>query len=151
MRQRTIAHRLLAACALFAALCAGFPASALQLITESEAALPADHARDRGILRGPTIVIVAPSPDAGTIRSPLNLRIKFQSHGGAAINVDSVLLTYVKKPAVDLTQRIQRFIAPTGIDVENAEVPPGTHTLRVNVTDSDGRTSRADFTFTVSK
>ena len=62
-----------------------------------------------------------------------------------------MLLTYVKKPAVDLTQRIQRFIAPTGIDVQNAEVPPGTHTLRVNVTDSDGRASRADFTFTVSK
>ena len=142
---------MLAACVLFAALCAGFPASALQLITESEAALPTDHARDRGILRGPTIVIVSPSPAAGSIRSPLNLKIKFQGHGGATIDVDFVLLTYVKKPAVDLTQRIQRFIAPTGIDVQNAEVPPGTHTLRVNVTDSDGRASRADFTFTVSK
>lgn len=151
MRRRRIAPRLLAACALFAALGAGFPASALQLITESEAALPTDHARERGILRGPTIVIVSPAPAAGSIRSPLNLKIKFQGHGGATIDVDSVLLTYVKKPAVDLTQRIQRFIAPTGIDVQNAEVPPGTHTLRVNVTDSDGRASRTDFTFTVSK
>jgi len=151
MRPRRIARRLLAACALSAALCAGLPASALQLITESEAALPTDHARDRGILRGPTIVIVSPSPAAGSLRSPLNLKIKFQGHGGATIDVDSVLLTYVKKPAIDLTQRIQRFIAPTGIDVQNAEVPPGTHMLRVNVTDSDGRASRTDFTFTVSK
>jgi hypothetical protein len=151
MRPRRVTGRLVAACALFAALCAGFPASALQLITESEAALPADHARDRGILRGPTIVIVSPPPAAGSIRSPLNLKIRFQGHGGATIDVDSVLLTYVKKPAVDLTQRIQRFIAPTGIDVQNAEVPPGTHTLRVNVTDSDGRASRTDFTFSVSK
>jgi hypothetical protein len=35
--------------------------------------------------------------------------------------------------------------------VEDAEVPPGTHTLRVNVSDSNGHSSRADFTFTVTK
>jgi hypothetical protein len=146
-----IVRRLLGAGALLGVLFFAAPAGALQLITESEAALPADLGHDRGILRGPTIVIVSPSPAAGTLRSPLSLKIRFQSHGGAAIDVDTVLLTYVKKPAVDLTQRIRHFIAPTGIDVEDAEVPPGTHTLRVNVSDSNGRASRADFTFTVSK
>jgi hypothetical protein len=151
MRGAMIARRLLAPGALFGVLFFAAPAGALQLITESEAALPSDRAHDRGILRGPTIVIVSPAPAAGTIRSPLSLRIRFEAHDGATIDVDTVLLTYMKKPAVDLTQRIRRFIAPTGINVEDAQVPPGTHTLRVNVSDSHGHISRTDFTFTVSK
>lgn len=151
MRRGRTARGLFGAGALFSVLCFAVPANALQLITEREAALPADRAHDRGILRGPTIVLVSPAPTAGTITSPLNLKIRFQSHGGAAIDVDSVLLTYVKKPAVDLTQRIRGFITATGIDVEDAEVPPGTHTLRIDVGDSSGHVSRTDFTFTVTK
>lgn len=126
-------------------------AGALQLITASEAALPVDQSRERGISRGPTVVIVSPSPAAGTIKSPPVLKVRFESLGAAKIDVDSVLITYMKKPAVDLTQRIKPFVEATGIDVENAEVPPGTHTLRVNVTDTEGRSGWADLTFSVSK
>jgi hypothetical protein len=107
--------------------------------------------RERGITRAPSVVIISPSPAAGTIKSPLSLKIRFESHGGAGIDVDSVLLTYLKKPAVDLTQRVKPFIDASGIDVEDAEVPPGTHTLRVSVTDTDGRSSWRDVTFIVSK
>ncbi len=98
-----------------------------ELITSSEAALPTDQVtgRERGITRAPNVVIVSPSPAAGTLKSPLSLKIRFESHGGAEIDVDSVLLTYLKKPAVDLTQRIKPFIDASGIDVEDAEVPPG--------------------------
>jgi hypothetical protein len=94
---------------------------------------------------------VSPSPAAGTIKSPLILKVRFESHGTSKIDVDSVLVTYMKKPAVDLTQRIKPFVGATGIDVEDAEVPPGTHTLRVNVTDTEGRSGWADFTFSVAK
>jgi hypothetical protein len=149
---QTISRRLIGcACAVIACVLLAGPAGALQLITESEAALPVDQSYERGISRGQTVVIVSPSPAAGTIKSPLILKVRFESHGTSKIDVDSVLVTYMKKPAVDLTQRIKPFVGATGIDVEDAEVPPGTHTLRVNVTDTEGRSGWADFTFSVAK
>jgi hypothetical protein len=151
MSVQNISRRLIGACAVIGCALLAGPAGALQLITESEAALPADPSHERGISRGPTVVIVSPSPAAGTIKSPLILKVRFESHGTAEIDVNSVLVTYMKKPAVDLTQRIKLFIGATGIDVEDADVPPGTHTLRVNVTDSEGRSGWTDFTFSVSK
>jgi methionine-rich copper-binding protein CopC len=145
--------RFIAVCAVFAALYVAHPARALQLITAGEAALPAAQmlGQSRGISRGPTLVIVSPPPSAGTIKSPVNLQVRFQSHGASQIDPDSVLLTYEKAPAVDLTQRIKPYIAASGIDVENAEVPPGTHTLRLNVTDTDGHTTSVVFSFSVSQ
>jgi hypothetical protein len=95
-------------------LIAADAAGALELITSSEAALPAEQVtgRERGITRAPNVVIVSPSRAAGTLKSPLSLKIRFESYGGAEIDVDSVLLTYLKKPAVDLTQR--RSSTPAG-------------------------------------
>jgi len=145
--------RLIAFGAVLAAVLLVHPASALQLITASEAALPAAQplGQSRGISRGPTLVIVSPSPSAGTIKSPVNLKVRFQSHGASQIDLDSVLLTYVKAPAVDLTQRIKPYIAASGIDVENAEVPPGTHMLKLDVTDTDGHSTSIVFSFSVSQ
>jgi hypothetical protein len=139
--------------AVFAALVFSAPAVALQLITASEAALPPEPSvgHDRGISRGPTVIVISPAPGTGMLKSPVNLKVRFESHGGTWIDTDSVLLTYLRKPAVDLTQRVRAYIVPSGIEVDDAEVPPGTHTLRVDVTDSNGHTGWADITFTVSK
>jgi hypothetical protein len=140
------------ACVTGAVLALTTSAQAFQLITKREAALPvARGGYERGISRGPTITVVSPSPAAGTIQSPLELEIKFKSHGGARIDVDSVLVTYMKDPTVDLTQRIKPFIAATGIDAPDAQVPPGRHWLRVSVTDTNGRPGWIDFTFRVSQ
>lgn len=93
-------------CATGAVLALTPSAQAFPLITKREAALPAARGGyERGISRGPTITIVPPAPAAGTIQSPLELKIRFNSHGGAKIDVDSVLVTYMKNPTVDLTQR----------------------------------------------
>lgn len=148
---RTSLRPTLAVFAIGAALFLAAPAHAMQLITKNEAALPADTAAHRGISRGPTIVVVSPSPGAGTIQSPIELKIKFESHGSATVDADSVLVTYVKAPGVDLTARIKPFIAASGIDVKGAEVPPGAHTVRVHVADSYGHESSADFTFMVAQ
>jgi hypothetical protein len=138
---------------VFAAILLAGPAVALELITATEAALPADPliGHERGITRGPTVLIVSPPPGAGTIKSPLDLKVTFESHGGATVNLDSVLLTYLRRPAVDLTQRVRAFIASNGIEIKDAEVPPGTHTIRVSVSDSEGRNGSADLTFSVTK
>jgi len=148
-----ISRQMLGVCAIGLAVLPSIPAAAFQLITQSEAELPGAGSirHERGISRGPTISFVSPSPGTGTIKSPINIVIRFESHGGAAINANSVLLTYMKEPPIDLTQRIKPFITPGGIDIEDAEVPPGTHWLRVEVTDSHGYPSQADLAFTVSQ
>jgi hypothetical protein len=152
MRMGKAFYAVTVACALGATLIFAGPAAALQLITDKEAALPPmPVVHERGISRGPTIVVVSPSPNAGMVQSPVALKIMFESHGSATVNVDSVLVTYLKEPTIDLTQRIKPFIAASGIDVQDAQVPPGTHTLRIDVTDSQGHTNSTDFTFRVSR
>lgn len=126
-------------------------ARATQLITEDEARLPppkgAIAADRRGILRGPKVEIVSPR---GAAHSPLRLQLKFESFGGATINPDSVKVIYLRSPNVDLTPRVKPFIQASGIDMPQAELPPGEYMVRVDVKDSDGRPGTASFTFTIS-
>jgi hypothetical protein len=121
------------------------------LITEQEAKLPADPTRERDVIRGPTVRVVSPAPGAGTVTSPLYLRVRFESHGGTTINLDSIKITYKRLPPVDLTQRVRPFIKLDGIEMATAEVPPGTHTLRVDVKDTADRSGAVNLTFTVTK
>jgi len=132
-------------------LLTGGAAQATQLITEDEAKLPppkgAITADRRGILRGPKVEIVSPS---GAAHSPLRLQLKFESFGGATINPDSVKVIYLRSPNVDLTPRVKPFIQASGIDMPQAELPPGEYMVRVDVKDSDGRPGTASFTLTIS-
>jgi hypothetical protein len=122
------------------------------LITEQEAMLPplpgAVPVSQRGITRGPRVELVAPAKGIAPA-SPLRLHIKFTPYGGASIDPDSVKVTYVKSPAVDLTSRVRAFTRPTGIDLADAEVPNGEHLIRVDVRDNDGRTATTIFTLKV--
>jgi hypothetical protein len=153
MASRSIVPLSALSLALLAAFINARPAVAFQLITEAEAALPADlgEVHVRGISRGPTLVVESPQPGAGLQSSPMKLKVKFEAHGGAAINPDSVLLTYVKKQPIDLTSRVKPYIAASGIDAQDAEVPPGTHTIRVDVSDTRGHSNSIELTFSIAK
>ena len=48
--------------------------------------MPDDPVKMRGISRGPKILLVTPPATAGMIRSPFNLRIRFENHGGTRID-----------------------------------------------------------------
>jgi hypothetical protein len=126
---------------------------AIELITPQEAALPdAAGARQfdtRGVTRGPKIRVLSPAPDAGVVKSPLNLLLKFETYGGAAIDPLSVKVSYLKTPAVNLTQRISTLVTSGGIEVHAAEVPPGTHYIRVEIKDDAGRIGSIVFPLTV--
>jgi hypothetical protein len=121
----------------------------LELITEQEALLPADTIVTRGITRGPRVTVIWPAPNAGTIKSPLRLQIAFQSRGGHKVEPDSVIVTYMKLPPIDLTERVRSYIHDGGIDIDDAVVPPGHHRIRIEVMDTSGRSGTADFTFDV--
>ncbi|PKU22349.1 hypothetical protein [Telmatospirillum siberiense] len=115
------------------------------LITEQEARLPNDlqgEAEVRSITRAPTIAFVAPGNTAAT-QVPFPLVIRLSPHGGARIDPASVRVTYLKLPNIDLTDRLRPYLSPTGIAMPEAIVPAGTHVLKVDVTDSDGRRASA--------
>ena len=90
-------------------------ANALQLISEQEARLPDDQSQTRGISRGPKVLLINPAPTAGLIHSPFALKIRFESFAGAKIDPDSIVVTYKKKPAIDLTQRAKPLLHADGI------------------------------------
>ena len=126
-------------------------AGATQLITDEEAKLPppkgAVAAERRGILRGPKVDVILPGD---TLHSPLHLQLKFEAFGGAKIDPDSVKMTFLRTPNVDLTPRIKPFVQAAGIDMPDTELPPGEYTIRVDIKDSDGRTGTTSFVLKVS-
>ena len=113
------------------------------LITKAEAARPAPPdlgmLGTRGLTRGPAVEQVSPDPRKGA-KSPFPLEIKFIAHNDTTVDPASVKVTYLRSPSVDLTSRLKGHITANGIDLSDAEVPPGTHMLRIDIRDSQGRT-----------
>jgi hypothetical protein len=126
--------------------------SAEILITEAEARLPRDHDAGmptRGITRGPGIEQLLPQVDPPS-SSPFSLRIKFHSRNRVEIDPSSIRLTYLTRPPVDLTERVRKYVGPEGIELFDAEVPPGVHLLRVELKDKQGRPSSIIIKFNVA-
>src|SRR5262249_26508817 len=121
----------------------GAHASAEVLITASEAAQPPSSdvsMRVRGITRGPSVDQISPSPTVAVL-SPFELKIKFMARNGVTVDPAAVKVIYEKDTPVNLTDRLHNYISSDGIDMPNAEVPPGMHLLRVELSDSLGRKS----------
>jgi hypothetical protein len=120
------------------------------LITEQEAKLPPakDEKLDsRGITRGPRVALV----DGSAARSPFHLQFKFQSFGGAKIDVESLHVIPLKTPNVDLTSRVKPFAEADGIDMPEAESPAGEYSVRVELKDTDGRAVAKTFELKVAQ
>jgi hypothetical protein len=77
--------------------------------------------------------------------------LQFRAPGGAVIDPNSVVVTYLKEPAIDITQRITPFISADGINISQADVPPGKHQFWIELKDNDGRIGGAEFSFQVAK
>ena len=123
------------------------------LITADEAQRPAIANADltfrAGISRGPAIELVLPRPSEKSVRSPIHLQLKFEGRGGAQIDVDSLKLTYIRNPSADLTSRVKGFAKADGVDVPEAEIPPGMHIIRADVKDKEGRSGSLIFKLNV--
>lgn len=126
-------------------------AAGVVLITPDEAQLPTPKGvfAPRAITRGPHIELS--DSDSGELRSPLRLQLKFKGFGGASINLDSLHVTYLKQPNVDLTSRVRPYVQPAGIEIPDAEAPPGQHFVRVEIQDSEGRRTVTTFLLNVAK
>jgi hypothetical protein len=127
-------------------------AIAAPLISVKEAALPpaAGTLATRGISRGPAIKLTSPEADT-PVAAPFDFKVNFEPRGDAKIDPSSVKVVYMKSPFVDLTPRLKNAISANGIDFAKAEVPPGTHTIRVTVKDSEGRETNSVLNLVVNK
>ena len=120
----------------------------MQLVTTEEAAYPDNPYGFEGSWGSPTAsteveVVLPPSP--ALVQSPFHFKVRFKPHGGAAVDSDSIALTYWKVPAIDITQRIRHFIQGDTIDITDAELPAGMHPFRIDVKDNRGRLSAPFF------
>ncbi len=122
------------------------------LITPKEAALPpaAGTLATRGISRGPAIKLASPEADT-PVAAPFDFKVNFEARGDAKIDPSSVKVVYMKSPFVDLTPRLKSAISANGIDFAKADVPAGTHTIRVTVKDSEGRETNSVLNLVVTK
>jgi len=125
---------------------------AFKLISDKEAGLPDMPTAlvVRGITRGPGIKMTAPDPDAAPATAPFNLKVVFQPRGGSKIDIASVKVTYLKAQPVDLSDRVKPGLSEAGIDLKDAEAPPGAHAIQISVADSEGRKTSAVFTLKVA-
>jgi len=124
--------------------------SAAPLISAKEAALPAASGAlaTRGISRGPSVKLVSPEADT-PVSSPLDFKVNFEARGEGKIDPSSIKVVYMKSPFVDLTSRLKNSISASGIDFSKADVPSGSHTIRVTAKDTDGRETNTVFTLVV--
>jgi hypothetical protein len=131
--------------AVFLSLPGATTAIAFELITAAEAALPNMPDAEmnlRGVTRGPAIQQLSPSPSRG-VRSPTPVVVKLIARNKEAIDKDSLKVTYMKAQPIDLTSRIKAFVSDGGIVISEAQIPPGTHFIRIDVKDTQGRASTA--------
>lgn len=137
---------------VIAMILVSFGAQAAPLITPKEAKLPdaAGSLTTRGISRGPTVKCISPEPGS-SVKGPFEFKVSFEPRGGSTINASSVKVTYLKSPTVDLTPRIKASVTDGGIDMKQAEIPPGEHQIKISVQDSDGRESSTIVTLVGTK
>lgn len=131
----------------------------MMLITAQEAEmplgapqpLPVPVSPQRGITRPPEIDVEAPPRRGQPVRSPFQFRVDFVAHGGAHINPNSVKVIYLRQDNIDLTNRLKSAITANGINIPNAETPPGEYAFRIEVQDDDGRVSATDVVIDVAR
>lgn len=146
--------RIAASLIAFGLLTVSGSSHAFKLIKDDEAKLPSATAgtlTTRGITRGPGIKLVSPDISAGPVKSPFTLKVAFEPRGGAKIDAASVKVSYLKATPIDLLDRVKPGLSESGIDLANAEIPPGEHAIQVMLQDSEGRKSSTVINLSVVK
>lgn len=100
----------------------------------------------------PKIEVLQPLISGAPLANPIGIELKFSSAPDAHIDPAS-FRAYYGFLRIDLTERILKNvrIGPTGLKVENAEIPPGSHRLFLRVADSKEREAETELRFVVER
>lgn len=99
---------------------------------------------ERAVTTGPEIEIIKPGKASEHPR-PIDIQVDFQPQG-APVDLGTLKVTYVKLLNIDITDRVKPYASADGIRLERADLPSGTHTVRVSIADTRERESAATFT-----
>jgi hypothetical protein len=97
---------------------------------------------------GPLIEVLKPS-SGSPISVPLEISVKFVPRGGAPVDLTSLKVTLMKLFGIDITDRVRPYATPAGIQIPDAKLPSGEHTVRITVADASGGVSQKHVTLTV--
>jgi len=128
----------------------------MQLITSDEARQPdAVPGEVRGVREGVTAgdpqgpEIVVDSPEDGKhYQPPVAIEIAFRPRA-SQVDVTSLEVAYLKWISIDITDRVRPYATASGIRVANAELPKGSHKVRVTIADVEGRKTERTMQITV--
>jgi hypothetical protein len=133
------------------------PAYAFQLITAEDASGKSGPVLEsRGPIPGPVITVNWPEDHSKLASSPVAFDVTFKTFAATKVDLATVRIIYVKDPWVDLTKRVTDRLGPTGFEptgfkFDDAEVVSGTHTIRIEARDTEGRKGFTNITFTVGR
>jgi hypothetical protein len=114
------------------------------LITPEEAArvqAPTGDGKELvSAVKGSGPLIIVKSPKAfGRTRSPLNIFIAFEpGNSGQPPAMETLKVTLLGFFDINITDRLRDYISGTDLSVRDAELPMGTHRLRVLIKDISG-------------
>lgn len=98
----------------------------------------------------PQIRVLQPVISGKPLQNPLRIELQFVSEPNVEIDPDSFRAFYGFL-RIDLTERIVKNlrVQKSGLTVENAEIPPGSHRLFLRITDSKQRANETELRFVV--
>jgi len=140
---------------LFAGMAVTNFSHAFELITVEEAAQnahpPADFSFPKAalVVKPPSIEIR--QPNTRHLASPFDIDIRFVPEPGSRVKSDTLRIFYGWM-AVDITDRVRAWgttINAQGITAKGATVPPGHHTLTIQVADDRERVGKTELSFSV--
>lgn len=138
----------------FASTARGEDMGPLELITAQEAATqdmdPSQmHVEvGRGDENGPSIELLAPQIGS-PLKPPVPIAVKFIQRTGKDIDPSTFKLEYLKFITIDLTSRVKQYVTKEGINVPEAKLPSGTHTIRLSIGDITGAITKRILTIEV--
>lgn len=99
----------------------------------------------------PSITIVSPRSTVRPISTPVRIEVAFETSPGARIVPDTFKVLYGLLK-IDVTSKIRPYavVSEHGLLAEKAVLPPGTHRLLLQISDSAGRTAESEVRFSIS-
>jgi hypothetical protein len=102
---------------------------------------------------GPIIKVLRPDQvDGGPVpvlSKPVHISLQFEPVSQAKVDMASLKVIYLKLFGIDITDRLKPYVAGEAIDVPEADIPTGDHSIRVDIKDTSGKQSSQTFRFVV--
>jgi hypothetical protein len=125
------------------------------LVTPEEAAKAGERAEGWKELAaaiegaGPTIVVHDPRA-LNRVRAPLNIFVSFEpGKSGESPDMDTLSVTLIGFFDIDITDRVREHIIGDALKVDEANLPEGSHRLRLSIKDLSGNANERDMVVNV--